>query len=219
MRAISHLTLDAKKIAFTACAMSSGSPRLALEGVRVESTQSGIIMVATDGNVMLVARSESQGIDAQDVLHVTKDFLSACRKPKAVTATVGFGTWRITDKNGEFVASGTCSREGVHWRYDHTEPDLLPYPHWRRTFKKGDVYNQPTYGLTASTLTQITQAAKIEHLAFSLYGYERKAKENRSFSAPTLIVFSVDDYSGMIMPIANHDAPKEALSPAWCLDA
>lgn len=213
-RPISTLVLDAKKIAFVACALSFGSPRINLEGVRIESTKSKILMIGTDGNVMLMARSEGQDVEAADVLHVTKDFLSACRKPKAVSVTVGFGTWRVTDRNGEFVASGICSPDGVHWRYDHTTPADLPYPEWRRTSDKSTIYDSPVYGLTSRTISQIAQAAKIEHLGFSLYGANPHCQKS---SQPILVVFSVDDYSGLIMPASGFGTPAKALSPVWCL--
>lgn len=215
-RAITTITLNAKKIAFVACAMpSKGNARITLEGICVESTQEGVILTATDGNIMLAARSAAQETHVSDVLHVTSDFLSSCRLSRAELVSVNDKTWHISDKDGNFIASGVCSANGVHWRYSLTTPSNFPYPDWRRGFQD-TTYNKPVRNITSETASRVAKAAKIERLGFSLYGSSEGKKSLRS--NVILVAFSVDDYSGLIMPF-DQNGPEKITPPSWCIHA
>ncbi|MBV1706289.1 MAG: hypothetical protein KGQ37_03690 [Hyphomicrobiales bacterium] len=189
-----------------AVAMAAGTEETPynLAGVHVETVAGHVVLVATNGHIMLVDGWPSSGADAQDVNVIIPS--SALRRLSLLVGKKIPRSLMVTLKinAGDGATRGSLRLDDASLDFDFIDGT---YPDWRKVF--------PTHRECGHVAKLSPVYLRHLHDAAKLYCGDRLIRNQSvtygpAFNSPARITWQACDLVGVIMPIAE---PRDCLPP------
>jgi hypothetical protein len=193
------IIFDAKKTAAVALAQSTEEARFCLRGVCFE----GPLAVATNGHILTCARDDRPALDRPYIIPISKQVLSALKRPAAATFR-----WCSDDNTIDVLNSNESS---IFTQREAREIDGS-FPDWRRIcspLKNDDI----SHGVPHAA-AYIKTLADTAAILGDKKGTNPLGIVSDGNAASFVKYHDTGDVFSMLMPCRNHEAPMTA-APEW----